>query len=463
MSLLYRIHEAHLKQPDAELVKKVTKAASAAAKMKLKVETSKKSAKGWDFTFKGGGKFKIRPKAETYTVKLQGVPKPHYRYRGDGPSLEHALAALKPEKAGTPPIKPKKPKGKALPWKTGEPGPTQANINGLRFHNDLGVDQETFDRYAMAAKDSVDLLKRRGFGFMVSKVSMHLRAGGPGIAGNYDMKTAEVEIFVNIIGAKTSPTKIMFTMVHELGHHYYYREISRAKRKSYRWFFGRAYGGKAPMTAKGGKRVPAKIAAKAHAAGAFPTQYGATVRYEDFAEIFAAYIGKGHALSTKYKLTPDIMQRFKSFMADDKRVDLREDDAGSEPAHPWHQLIAHRARCGLCEAKAGYVPPVPSCHDRVRHHNKVPQLDKAHSEAGRIATVAGALRSAIMCREKDEVDRFMGLLIGAIANLKREINSQPARAAFDWERKILNPKPQAAKAAKPAKTRALAREKAGVR
>ena len=345
MNLLDRLLEAELKQPGAALTKLVEKAASKVAKQKLKVATAKQSSKGWDMTFDGGGSFKIRPRPDgAVTVKLQGTPKPHYRFRGDGPSLEQALGSLKAEKQSTPaasapPLKKGK-EPKKLPWQAGTmPGPKEANVNGLRFYNDLSVDQETFDRYTEAAKDSVELLKKRGFGFMVKNPTMHLRkAPEPGMAGNYDMGTKVVEIFVDQLGAEAKPKKIMFTMVHELGHHYYYREISRAKRKSYAWYFDKAYGGKAPMTAQGGKRVPKAMAAKAHAAGAFPTTYGARVRYEDFAEIFAAYIGKGHALSSDYTLTKDIMQRFKSFMADDKRVDLREDDEGSAGMSLFHRI-----------------------------------------------------------------------------------------------------------------------------
>ena len=454
MSLFARIHEAKFKTADTQVIAQVEKAAKKAAKKPLAVVSSKQSHKGWDFTFKDGGRFKIRARPDgAFTVKLQGTPKPHYRFRGDGPSLGQALASLKPEKkdtptpVATPPFKKGK-KPPENPWEAGTmPGPKAANINGLRFHNDLGVDQETFDRYAMAAKDSVDLLKRRGFGFMVPNVTMHLREGKPGIAGNYDMHGQYVEIFVNIIGAKTEPKKIMFTMVHELGHHYYYREISRAKRKSYRWYFDKAYGGTAPLDpAQGNKRVKPGAAAKAHAAGAFPTNYGATVRYEDFAEIFAAYIGKGHALSTKYKLTPDIMQRFKSFMADDKRVDLREDDTGRPAGSSLYERVIGSA---LTE---GFTPMAPGCHDRMRHHSKVPQLDKAERESNRMSDLARSRRSAIMCREKGEVERYMGLVVGAIANIKREINDPKAKSAFGHEAWVIKGKP----AGRPAKAQTAA-------
>jgi len=329
------------------LVKDVESVSSKLAGKSLKVDKYSASPKGFDFSFKGGGKFKVRPRSDgSFTVKLQGQPKPHYRYRGDGATLKGALASMKSEKKkGKKPPSPLVQIAKAakkpakLPWATGEPGPKQAKVNGIMLFNDLGVDQETWDRYAVACKDAVGLLKKRGFGFMLPNVTMHLRAGHPGVLGNYDMKTKIVEIFVNSIGAKKEPAKIMTTMVHELGHHYYYREIPRARRKTYAWYFGLA---KQP-TEKGKET------------GDFPSVYGASKRYEDFAEIFAAYIGKGHQIQSRYKLTKDIMDRFRTFMAPDKRVDLREDEDlfgdSLSSVLERRELVTLGVRCALCEAE----------------------------------------------------------------------------------------------------------------
>lgn len=413
MSLLSRVT---LTEKDdlsgSALGKAVEKAASKITKKPLHVDKHKVSAKGHDFTFKEGGQFKIRPKPDgAVLAKLQGQPKPHYRYLGVGTDAATAIAALKPEKGvkpkgigitpqqakalqkkaaakpkkgkkpgpvvvkGVPPVKwiadPNKP-GVQLPnpdykaWfmsqlpevqtalgdgakalvkgslkakakaemtpgtvtiggkkvkvvygpksKGGMKKSTQvpANVNGLRLFDDIGVSDETWKNYTTAAKDSVDLLKRFGFGFMLKNVTMHLRTSNkPGVAGNYDMKSKQVEIFVNVIGLKASSPSIMTTMVHELGHHYYYREIPRGRRKSYRWYFDMA---KKP-TVKGGKT------------GDFPSDYGATVRYEDFAEIFAAFYGRAAQLKPKrYKLTPDIMDRFRTFMKQDDRIKVYEDE-----------------------------------------------------------------------------------------------------------------------------------------
>ncbi len=367
------LHEKKGDLSGSALGKEVEKAASKIAKKPLHIDKHSVSPKGHDFTFKEGGRFKIRPKPDgAVLAKLQGQPKPHYRYLGVGTDAASAIAALKPEKkaktkkvlpgiavkTGKVPAPPayipdpdnpnveipnpkfkswflaqppevqaalaKKVMGKAAKKakldvsvkkavvKKGPPAPDHANINGLRLYNDMGVDADVWERYAYAAKHSVDLLKRFGFGFMLKNVTMHLRKSkSMGVLGNYDMKTKTVEIFVNAIGKKASEPSIMSTMVHELGHHYYYREIPRARRKSYRWYFDMA---KQPT--KGGKKT-----------GDFPSDYGATKRYEDFAEIFAAFYGRAYKLKPKrYKLTPDIMDRFRTFMKQDDRIKVYEDE-----------------------------------------------------------------------------------------------------------------------------------------
>lgn len=307
--------------------KKVLKTVKAVTGLKLKVKNATASPKGFDFYFVGGGRFKIRPRSDgAITVKLQGRPKPHYRYRGDGPTLDQALASLKPEKGGkhgatagaidviskpTPPaIKPKA-KGKKAKKKK-EAGPASEKVNGVMLFNDMGVDQEVWTRYAKALNQSALLVKKRGFGFMLGNFTMHLRKGTGGAYGNYDMRGKYIEIFVPVLGYKASEPSIMLTMVHEMGHHYYYREIPRPTRKKYRWYFDQA-------------KKPTKGGAKT---GDFPTHYATTKRYEDFAEIFAGYIGRGHHIASKksYQLTPDIMDRFRTFLAFDKRLNLKGED-----------------------------------------------------------------------------------------------------------------------------------------
>ena len=206
--------------------KDVEKAASKVAGKPLHVAKTKNlGTKGADYHFKEGGLLKVRPKLDGAVIaKLQGQPESSSRFVGVGTSDVTALASLKPEKRSkTAPIKP-----------VAKPGPASADINGLTLINDVKVDETAWKLYAGAAKDAVDLLKRRGFGFMLKNVRMYLRqATKPGVLGNYDMRKAVVEIFVNNLGASGKQISIMTTMVHELGHHYYYREIPRSMRKKY--------------------------------------------------------------------------------------------------------------------------------------------------------------------------------------------------------------------------------------
>lgn len=303
--------------------------------------------KGMDTAFKEGGSFKLRPREDGAVVaKLKGLPSPHSRWIGAGGSAEAAIADLKdeddhllqyspkhqqaavaapaaPKPAGAPTAKPvsaatpaspavttpasigvaaapPKPKAEKKPK-----GQDQSVVGGQALHNDVGVDQETFDRYANALKLATDLIRRKGFGFILGRTTMHLRNGQPGVLGNYtgaefSTTNPEVEIFVNNIGDKANHEDIALTMVHELGHHYYYKEIPRALRKTYGWYFQKA--------------------------AEHPSAYGATKRYEDFAEIFAAFVGRGTKIGSskqQYQLTPDIMQRFRTFLSQDKRINLK--------------------------------------------------------------------------------------------------------------------------------------------
>jgi 2'-5' RNA ligase len=326
--------------------KKILKVANKITGTKLKVQNANVSHKGMDFYFAGGGRFKVRPRSDgSITAKLQGRPKPHYRYRGDGPSLDQALASMKAEKKGkhgqtvtaidaitkglSPAITPKVKGKKAKP--SVPAGPTSEKVNGVMLFNDMGVDQKVWDRYAMALKDSANLVKKRGFGFMLGNFIMHLRKGTGGAYGNYDMKKKIIEIFVPVLGYKASNESIMLTMVHEMGHHYYYREIPRPKRKEYRWYFDKAK----------------------ETGGEFATAYGSTKRYEDFAEIFAGYIGKGHQIASKksYVLTPDIMQRFRTYLAFDNRINLKEDEdklTGLSGRRPLWTLPEPGVFCETC-------------------------------------------------------------------------------------------------------------------
>lgn len=322
MSLAERLVEDKGAVSLKSIIKSIEKEASKVAGTKLHVKKAEKDdyAKGMNFFFKEGGMLKIRPKSGGATLaKLTDQPKKGDYFLGVGKDGPSALAAMKPHKKGST----KKPKAKAKPVykpkkttnKAKIPGPKKDRVNGILLINDVGVDKDTWDRYATAAKDSADLLKKRGFGFILKTVRMYLRHGKPGIYGNYNMSKKIIEIFVNNMGYDVNPKDAMFTMVHELGHHYYYKEMPWSEHKKYKWYFKQA-------------QKPTK---KGQKSGDFPTAYAKTARYEDFAEIFTAYIGKGHSLSGKftkhkYRLTRDSLDRLKSFLAFDKRINLKAED-----------------------------------------------------------------------------------------------------------------------------------------
>lgn len=81
------------------------------------------------------------------------------------------------------------------------------------------------------------------------------------------------------------------------------------------------------------------------------------------------------------------------------------------------------------------------CHDRMRDHYRpvIPGDAKTQATADRMSDLAGGLKAALMCREKDEVDRYMTLLGKALTDIKNTINSKEARRAFDYEQWIMFP------------------------
>jgi hypothetical protein len=360
--------------------------------------------KGFDTSFKGGGQFKLRPKPDVVLAKLYGLPKPADRWLGVGKSIPEALANMKLEAPGapeepeapapavapsppvapsSPPVLPPKPKKvkSQLPSPAKTPGPEREVIGGQALHNDAGVDQETFDRYANALQDATEMYQRRGFGFMLGNFTMHLRKGKPGILGNYtgaEHKTVnpEVEMFVNNLD-KGNHDDIALTMIHEIAHHYYYKEIPRGLRKTFDWYYEKTFGSggslkrdwvisfvdengqdrvvqlkrqsfsseaKAVAAAreveglgpewKVAKATPpasssaiSKQQAAATAAGSFASDYGASSRYEDFPEVIASFVGravKRDPKIMKYQpLTQEQIQRLRSFLSQDKRINLK--------------------------------------------------------------------------------------------------------------------------------------------
>lgn len=297
--------------------------------------------KGFDSSFKEGGQFKLRPKSGGVVLaKLYGLPKHGDRWLGVGKSVPEALANMKPEAPGAPedleapevtqtepvapaasttpvsppvkPAKPKKDKGQLpKPAQEKTPGPEREVIGGQALHNDIGVDQETFDRYAGALKDATEMYQRRGFGFMLGKFTMHLRKGKPGILGNYtgaaySSVNPEVEMFVNNLD-KGNHDDLALTMIHEIAHHYYYKEIPRSLRKTYDWYFKKSK--------------------------EFASDYGKSSRYEDFPEIIASFVGRAVKRDPKimkyHPLTQEQVQRVRTFLSQDKRINLKGEEKDS--------------------------------------------------------------------------------------------------------------------------------------
>lgn len=333
---LKKIHHEDLKlsapqeKHKADFYAEVAKAVGKLVGKELSVIFPKWSSKGLDAPFKQGGMFKLRIAGDKIAAKFKGMPQAHSRWIGLGKTIPAAIADMKPVLQQSKPLpEPTAPDPSAPGVK---PGTEREVVGGVALHNDAKLNQKTFDVYGEALKLATDLLKKRGFGFLIGKFTMHLRTGKPGILGNYTGAAAseqnpEVEIIVNNFGSNPDPTSVALTMVHEIGHHYYYyKEIPRAMRKKYEWYFEKA------------KKT----------GGDFPTSYAETKRYEDFAEIFAGFVGQGwkRAEGKGYKLTPDIMQRFRTFLADDKRIDLR-----AESVEPNSTLSEARPSCLDCVRK----------------------------------------------------------------------------------------------------------------
>lgn len=78
------------------------------------------------------------------------------------------------------------------------------------------------------------------------------------------------------------------------------------------------------------------------------------------------------------------------------------------------------------------------CHDRMRdaYRPDIPGEKQTQSTAERMGDLARGLKSALMCREKGEVDKYMTLLGKALTDVKNTINSKAARKAFDYEKDI---------------------------
>jgi len=75
------------------------------------------------------------------------------------------------------------------------------------------------------------------------------------------------------------------------------------------------------------------------------------------------------------------------------------------------------------------------CHDRMRRSYRpdIPGMSKTRATAERMSDLARGLGSALLCREKDEIDVYMTAIGKALVDVKNLINSKPAKIAFDAE------------------------------
>jgi len=84
------------------------------------------------------------------------------------------------------------------------------------------------------------------------------------------------------------------------------------------------------------------------------------------------------------------------------------------------------------------------CHDRMRGRFRPDSpTDKLGPEANRIADLGGSLKSALMCRDVDDVRKYIKYLSQAIANVAKTADLPKSRQAFDVEQRIKCPKTEA--------------------
>lgn len=83
-----------------------------------------------------------------------------------------------------------------------------------------------------------------------------------------------------------------------------------------------------------------------------------------------------------------------------------------------------------------------SCHDRMRDRFRpdVPALDTSKRDAESMSDLARSLKSALACRDKDEIQRYMTALGQRLVAIKGVINSKKGRNAFDYEKSIMAPR-----------------------
>jgi hypothetical protein len=183
-------------------------------------------------------------------------------------------------------------------------------------------------------------------------------------------------------------------MIHEIAHHYYYREIPRGLRKTFDWFYEKTFGSEGSLkrdwvvsfvdkdgqdqtvrlkrqsfsseakavaaareaeglgpewkvvkaTPPASSNAITKQQLAATAAGKFASEYGASSRYEDFPEVIASFVGRAVKRDPKimkyHPLTQDQIQRVRSFLSQDKRLNLK---AESEVESLFGRIVQGRA------------------------------------------------------------------------------------------------------------------------
>jgi len=123
-----------------------------------------------------------------------------------------------------------------------------------------------------------------------------------GVGGEYDISKDQVTVYVD---PKAFITELM---LHELGHRYYYKFMSKADRAEFSSYFGQVPG---------------------------VSDYGKTISPEDFAEVFAWYC-------MNKELTRDQLERFKKFLGRKKQrgasaKPLMEDEETLEKIKEWYE------------------------------------------------------------------------------------------------------------------------------
>lgn len=164
--------------------------------------------------------------------------------------------------------------------------------------DELGLSDERIEFYKDAVSRAARLLQRHGFGFIIGQVSVRLRYNNGRELASYNIRKKQIRVTVlrHSTWHESAPAAVT-TMVHEMGHHYYYNEISRRERNRYKWLFRRAK--------------------------EFSSFYATQNAAEDFAETFAAVVGEGIVLHpVRFALPTDVLDRFLAFVGQDPRVEI---------------------------------------------------------------------------------------------------------------------------------------------